>query len=62
LHQARALLANEFNYCDVSCNNVAHELSQLGLRRNPGQPCVWSDPLPNFVVSLVDYDITDPML
>jgi hypothetical protein len=62
------LLTNEFTYCDVvsviprSCNNVAHELLQLGLRRTPNHPCVWFHPFWNFVISLVDSDIIDPMV
>ena len=38
------------------CNRIAHELAHSGLVRDLDQQAIWSDPLPNFVLSLLDSD------
>lgn len=42
------------------CNSVAHELARLGVRGDFDQFVVWTDPLPEFVMVLVDRDVADP--
>ena len=51
-----------FLHVSRSCNGCAHELACVGFRRDPDQPAVWADPLPNFVKLLVDRDLVDPVL
>ena len=46
-----------FNRVSRSCNQRAHELAQAGLVRDPGEPTVWFDPLPNFVRPWLDRDL-----
>lgn len=43
-----------------SCNLCAHEFDRMSLSWDSDQPCVWLDPLPEFVNSLVACDYTDP--
>jgi hypothetical protein len=50
----------KFTWVSRVCNRIAHELAHSGLVRDPDQPAIWSDPLPNFVLSLLDHDYVDP--
>ncbi|OEL30311.1 hypothetical protein BAE44_0008673, partial [Dichanthelium oligosanthes] len=59
-------LSTHFVLSDVlfvprTCNQGANELFHSGLARDPNHPCIWSDPLPSFVRTLVDRDHADPL-
>ena len=41
-----------------SYNPCAHELAHSGLSGDPDQPTIWFDPLPSFVRTLLDRDLT----
>lgn len=38
-----------------SCNSSTHEIARIAMSWDPGQSSVWSDPLPEFVDSVVDW-------
>ena len=42
-----------------SCNAAAHDLAKLGLSWDPGESCVWTNPLPEFVKDLVSRDVVE---
>lgn len=39
-----------------SCNSSVHELARIGMSWDPDQSCVWTDPIPDFVISMVAHD------
>ncbi|KAF8652528.1 hypothetical protein HU200_062727 [Digitaria exilis] len=62
--EARELLNSHFVLHGVasisrSCNRCAHDLASFGITRDPDSPCIWDDPLPSFVNTLVSRDLTD---
>ncbi|GJN25606.1 hypothetical protein PR202_gb13454 [Eleusine coracana subsp. coracana] len=62
--EIRAFLALNFGKAEVlykprSGNVCAHELARYAVSRDPDQPNVWTDPLPEFVSELVARDITE---
>ena len=43
-----------------SCNSSVHELASLGMSWDPGQFCLWTDPLPDFVTRWTARDLAEP--
>ncbi|KAF8665180.1 hypothetical protein HU200_054156 [Digitaria exilis] len=43
-------------HCNRLCNACAHALAHSGLVRDPDHPCVWHDPLPDFVNFYLAHD------
>ena len=65
--ELRMLLAMYFiplsiSYVSRFSNQCAHELARYGLQRDPDQPVIWSDPLPNFLQTVLDRDLADPVM
>jgi len=52
-------ICNKIVNISRSCNSSAHEIAKLALSWDPGQSNVWTDPLPEFVNSLVTRDIVE---
>jgi hypothetical protein len=56
IREAKFLISMNFVHVDVvhaprSCNSCARELARVGLSWDPDQFYVWTDPLPEFVIS-----------
>jgi ribonuclease HI len=45
-----------------NCNSAAHALASLGMSWDPGESCVWTNPLPEFVKSLVTRDVVESLV
>jgi hypothetical protein len=63
----RELLSDCFVCSDIllvpgTCNSAAHSLASLGLSRDPGVFCIWTNPLPEFVKSFVACDVVEHMV
>ncbi|KAJ1288003.1 hypothetical protein BS78_02G054800 [Paspalum vaginatum] len=52
----------EISVIPRSCNRCAHDLARLGLTWDSDEPHVWLDPLPIFVIAILDRDHTGPMV
>jgi hypothetical protein len=64
--EAKFLLDTQFisfdaNYVPRSRNNCAHELACYGLSRDSDQSFLWVDPLLEFVITLADRELQDPL-
>ena len=66
LRKARQLIQLDFVNVNVevlftfrSCNLCAHGLARMSLSWDSDQPCVWLDPLPEFVTSLTACDYSE---
>jgi len=67
LRKARQLIQLDFVNVEVlftfrSCNLCAHGLARMSLSWDWDQPCVWLDPLPEFVISLTACDFSEPQI
>lgn len=61
------MLSDNFNclsVCNIprDCNSVAHELASMGMSWDPGQFCIWTDPLLECVTSLVAHDLAEQVM
>ena len=62
------VLLHEHFVCDDvllvprNCNSAAHALASLGMSWDPGESCVWTNPLPEFVKSLVTCDVVESLV
>jgi len=64
LKEARHLIQLDFVDVEIlftprSCNLCAHGLAHMSLSWDSDQPCVWLDPLPEFVTSLTTCDYSE---
>jgi hypothetical protein len=60
----RSLLLDSFSCTSIckisrSCNSSAHELASLGMSWDPSQFCLWTDPLPEFVIRWTARDLAE---
>jgi hypothetical protein len=67
IRDTRDLMHDHFVCNDVIlipriCNSVAYELANVGMSGDPGESCIWTNPLPEFVKSLVARDSIEPMV
>lgn len=67
ISEIRELLFLDFHvlsiqHCNRSCNVCAHELARSSLLRDPDQPCVWHDPVPEFVTACLAHDDEPAMI
>ena len=67
IRETRVLLQELFFCNDVLlvpriCNSAAHALASLGMSWDPGESCVWTNPLPEFVKSLVTCDVVESLV
>jgi hypothetical protein len=63
--EIRSCLQDSFNCLNVckiprSCNSCAHDLASLSMSWDPGQFCLWTDPLPEFVTRWAARDLAKP--
>lgn len=47
----------EFKHCYRIINQCAHEIARFGMSWDPGQNCLWFDPLPEFISILMTRDL-----
>jgi len=67
IRETRVLLQEVFFCNDVLlvpriCNSAAHALASLGMSWDPGESCVLTNPLPEFVKSLVTCDVVESLV
>jgi hypothetical protein len=59
---ADQFICNSIQNVPHSCNSIAHEIAKMGMSWDPGQSVVWTDPLPEFVNTLVARDLAEHLV